>query len=73
MSSSNTGSGSNTSGNAGGSSSSTSGSTDQGYAKEQQQASKADVTKALADPTNIETMQRWGSSSKERRDKKVCA
>ena len=38
---------------------------------EQQRADRAEVTKALADKTTIETMDRWGNSSKERRKKNV--
>jgi hypothetical protein len=37
---------------------------------EQQRADRAEVTKALADKTTIDTMDRWGNSSKERRKKK---
>jgi hypothetical protein len=36
------------------------------YTKEQK-ADRADVTKALADQTNMETMDRWGKSSEEDR------
>jgi hypothetical protein len=34
---------------------------------EQQKADRADVTKALADQTNMDTMDRWGKSSSEDR------
>ena len=59
-------SGANNAGGGGGGGGDSSGSKQQEYT-EQQKADRADVTKALTDQTNMDTMDRWGKSSSEDR------
>jgi hypothetical protein len=56
----------NAGGGGGGGGGDSSGSKQQEYT-EQQKADRADVTKALTDQTNMDTMDRWGKSSSEDR------